>query len=134
MGRVGEHVTNWVVDLHLSKWQFFIAVFFLYTVMGCLIETMGMVVITVPLLFPVIMAYHIDPVWFGIIVVVFIELGQIHPPLGINLFVIQSLWKGKYIDVVMGTIPFQLIMILLLLLLTIWPDIALWLPRNMAAQ
>lgn len=133
LGRVGEHVTQFVVGLELSKWQFYIAVFFLYTVMGCLIETMGMVVITVPLLFPVIMAYHIDPVWFGIVVVVFIELGQIHPPLGINLFVIQSLWKGKYIDVVMGTIPFQLIMILLLILMTIWPDIALWLPRNMAA-
>ena len=101
--------------------------------MGCLIETMGMIVIAVPLLFPVIVTYGIDPVWFGIVVVIFIELGQIHPPLGINLFVIQSLWDGKLSDVILGTIPFQLCMILLLVLMAIWPDITLWLPHHMAA-
>jgi C4-dicarboxylate transporter, DctM subunit len=131
LGRAGEHVTSFIVGLQLSKWEFYIAVFLLYTVMGCLIETMGMIVITVPLLFPVIVAYGIDPVWFGIVVVVFIELGQIHPPLGINLFVIQSLWDGEFKDVILGTIPFQLCMVLLLVLMTIWPDIALWLPRHM---
>jgi tripartite ATP-independent transporter DctM subunit len=133
LGRVGEHVTAFVVDLQLDKWEFYIAVFILYTVMGCLVETMGMIVITVPLLFPVILAYNIDPVWFGIIVVIFVELGQITPPVGINLFVIQSLWKGKFSDVIIGTIPFQFILVLLLFLLVIWPEIALWLPKQMLA-
>ncbi len=74
-----------------------------------------MIVITVPLLYPVLLKYGIDPVWFGIIVVLFIEIGQITPPIGINLFVIQSISHGKLSDVVMGTIPFHLLMFVLLI-------------------
>lgn len=131
MAGVGEQLTSFVVGLHLSKIEFFLATFFLYMGLGCLIETMGMIVITVPLIFPVISSYGIDPVWFGVILVLFIELGQITPPIGINLFVIQSLWSGKFKDVILGAVPFQLIMIAMLVLLVIWPDIALWLPKHM---
>ena len=66
-----------------------------------------MIVVTVPLLFPILPAYHIDPIHFGIILVLYIELGQISPPIGINLFVIQSIWDGKLSEVVLGTIPFS---------------------------
>ena len=128
---VGEQVTAYVVGLKLSRIEFFIALFILYTVLGCLVESFGMIVITVPLLFPVLVSYGIDPIWFGIILVVFIELGQISPPIGINLFVIQSISRGKFSDVVLGTVPFHLIMFLLLLLLVIFPEIALWLPGRM---
>jgi len=78
----------------------------------------------------VLLKYGIDPVWFGIILVMFIELGQISPPIGINLFVIQSIWDGKIGDIVLGTIPFHLIMFVLLAMLVLWPDIALWLPHH----
>ena len=87
-----------------------------------------MIVVTVPLLYPVLLQYGIDPIWFGVILVVFIEMGQISPPIGINLFVIQGIWNGKLSDVVMGTVPFHLIMFVLLLLLVIFPEIAMWLP------
>ncbi len=129
---VGEDVTSFIVGLHLTKLQFFFAIFLLYTLLGCLVETMGMIVITIPLIFPMLAPYGIDPVWFGIILVLFVELGQISPPIGINLFVIQSLWDGDLGDVVMGTIPFHLIMFLLLVMLVIWPEIALWLPAHMS--
>ena len=69
--------------------------------------------------------------WFGIILVLFIELGQISPPIGINLFVIQSIWDGKLSDIVWGTLPFHLLMFVLLVMLVFWPDIALWLPAHM---
>ena len=69
--------------------------------------------------------------WFGVILVMFIELGQISPPIGINLFVIQSIWDGKLSEVVLGTIPFHLLMFVLLFLLALWPDLALWLPAHM---
>jgi C4-dicarboxylate transporter, DctM subunit len=128
---VGEQVTSYVVGLKLSRLEFFAALFILYTVLGCLVESFGMIVITVPLLFPVLVSYGIDPIWFGIILVVFIELGQISPPIGINLFVIQSISRGKFSDVVLGTVPFHLIMFALLLLLVLFPDIALWLPAHM---
>jgi tripartite ATP-independent transporter DctM subunit len=128
---VGESVTGWLVGLHLSHFQFFAALFVLYTVLGCLVESIGMIVITVPLLYPVLASYGIDPIWFGVILVMYVELGQISPPIGINLFVIQSIWDGELSDVVMGTIPFHIIMFVLLFLLTIFPQLALWLPSQM---
>ncbi|MBO9513230.1 MAG: TRAP transporter large permease [Variovorax sp.] len=131
VGGVGEHFTAFLVGLELSRLQFFLALFVLYTVLGCLVEGLGMIVITVPLLYPVLLKYGIDPVWFGIILVLFIELGAISPPIGINLFVIQSIWDGRFVDVVKGTIPFHIIMFVLLGMLVAWPEIALWLPRHM---
>ncbi len=127
---VGEQITEFLIGLKLSKLGFFVALFVLYTVLGCLVESLGMIVVTVPLLYPVLLQYGIDPIWFGVILVVFIEMGQISPPIGINLFVIQGIWKGKLSDVVMGTIPFHLIMFVLLILLVIFPDIAMWLPSG----
>ena len=128
---VGEGVTSWLVGLNLSHFQFFGALFVLYTVLGCLVESIGMIVITVPLLYPVLGKYGIDPIWFGVILVMYVELGQISPPIGINLFVIQSIWDGELGDVVMGTIPFHIIMFVLLFLLTIFPQLSLWLPAHM---
>ena len=129
---VGEQITQFLVNLKLSKLEFFFALFVLYTVLGCLVESLGMIVVTVPLLYPVLLQYGIDPIWFGVILVLFIEMGQISPPIGINLFVIQSIWTGKLSDVVRGTIPFHLIMFALLGLLVLFPDIAMWLPSRAA--
>jgi C4-dicarboxylate transporter, DctM subunit len=127
---VGENITQFLVDLKLSKLQFFVALFVLYTVLGCLVESLGMIVVTVPLLYPVLLQYGIDPIWFGVVLVLFIEMGQISPPIGINLFVIQSIWNGKLADVVRGTIPFHLLLFVLLGLLVIFPEIAMWLPSR----
>ena len=92
-----------------------------------------MIVITVPLLYPVLLKYGIDPIWFGIILVLFVEMGQITPPIGINLFVLQSL-GSKLSDVVIGAIPFHLLMFVMLGLLIAWPQIALWLPQHMIGK
>ncbi len=131
---VGEEVTKFIIGLNLNKVEFFIALLILFTALGALVESLGMIVITVPLLFPLLANYGIDPVWFGIIVVVFIEMGQITPPIGINLFVIQSISCGKLSDVVLGTIPFHLLMFVLLLMLVIWPEIVLWLPNHISSS
>ncbi len=131
---VGDEVTAFLVGLHLSKMAFFFALFGLYTVLGCLVESLGMIVITVPLLYPVLLKYGFDPIWFGVILVMFIELGQISPPIGINLFVIQSIWDGKLSEVVLGTIPFHILMFVLLLMLALWPELALWLPAHMVQR
>jgi C4-dicarboxylate transporter, DctM subunit len=131
-GGVGEKVTEFVVGLNLSKLQFYLALFVLFTVLGCLIESLGMIVITVPLLFPILARYNIDPILFGVILVIYVELGQISPPIGINLFVIQSIWDGKLSEVVLGTIPFHLIMFVVLFMVVFWPELALWLPATMS--
>lgn len=131
---VGQEITGFIVGLHLSKLGFFIALLILFTLLGALVESLGMIVITVPLLYPLLSNYGIDPVWFGILVVVFVEMGQITPPIGINLFVIQSISRGNLSDVVVGTLPFHLLMFVLLALLMSWPGLALWLPHHLAAR
>src|SRR5206468_10970710 len=113
---IGEKVTAFIVGLNLSQLEFFIALLILYTILGCLIESLGMIVITVPLIFPVLPNYGIDPLLFGVVLVLFVELGQISPPIGINLFVIQSIWDGKLSEVILGTIPFHLTMFVVLAL------------------
>ena len=111
---IGEKLTEFIVGMQLTKLQFYLVLFVLFTVLGCLIESLGMIVITVPLLYPILSRYGIDPILFGVILVIYIELGQISPPIGINLFVIQSIWDGKLSEVVYGTIPFHLIMFVVL--------------------
>jgi TRAP-type C4-dicarboxylate transport system permease large subunit len=75
-----------------------------------------------------------DPIWFGIIIIILMELAMITPPVGINLYVVQGLRKkGKIDDVIIGTSPFVLTMMLMLLVLSIWPEIALWLPQTASA-
>ena len=129
---IGERVTEFIVGLNLSRFEFFFALLVLFTVLGCLVESLGMIVITVPLLYPVLANYGIDPILFGVLLVIFVELGQISPPIGINLFVIQSLWDGKLSEVVLGTVPFHLIMFAVLGLIMLWPELALWLPNKMS--
>ena len=127
---IGEKLTEFIVGMQLSTFQFYAVLFVLFTVLGCLIESLGMIVITVPLLFPILGKYGIDPILFGVILVIYIELGQISPPIGINLFVIQSIWDGKLKEVVYGTIPFHLIMFVVLVMVMVWPELALWLPKT----
>jgi tripartite ATP-independent transporter DctM subunit len=131
---IGEKLTEFIVGMKLTTFQFYAVLFVLFTVLGCLIESLGMIVITVPLLFPILGRYGIDPILFGVILVIYIELGQISPPIGINLFVIQSIWDGKLSEVVYGTIPFHLIMFVVLIMVMVWPELALWLPQQMSGK
>ena len=131
---IGEKLTEFIVGMQLTKLQFYLVLFCLFTVLGCLIESLGMIVITVPLLYPILGRYGIDPILFGVILVIYIELGQISPPIGINLFVIQSIWDGTLSEVVYGTIPFHLIMFVVLAMVIYWPELALWLPQHMSGK
>ena len=131
---IGEKLTEFIVGMKLTTLEFYLVLFALFTVLGCLIESLGMIVITVPLLFPILGRYGIDPILFGVILVIYIELGQISPPIGINLFVIQSIWDGKLSEVVYGTIPFHLIMFVVLAMVIFWPELALWLPQQMSGK
>lgn len=131
---IGEKLTEFIVGMKLTTVQFYLVLFCLFTVLGCLIESLGMIVITVPLLFPILGRYGIDPILFGVVLVIYIELGQISPPIGINLFVIQSIWDGKLSEVVYGTIPFHLIMFVVLAMVIFWPELALWLPAHMSGK
>lgn len=105
-------------------------IIFAYIVMGCFLEGIGMVLITVPVFLPIVVSYGYDPVWFSIIVVIVVELGLIHPPVGMNLFVIQAQAPDvRLVDIYRGILPFLVAPFALIVLLFIFPDIALWLPK-----
>src|SRR5690606_38056038 len=87
VGGLPQRFATWVGSLELGYAAFLLVVVAMYYVLGCLVESMAMMVLTVPLIYPVLVIYGIDPVWFGIILVMLVEIGQISPPFGINLFV-----------------------------------------------
>ena len=128
---VPGRLTEWLIALDLSALEFMIAVFVMYAVLGCIMDSLAMIVITVPLLFPIVLAYGYDPIWFGVALVILIELGQITPPLGLNLFVVQGISGARMSEVVGGTVPFYVLMIAALAVITAWPDFVLWLPNHL---
>lgn len=128
---IGRSLTAWIVGLGLPRLAFLLAVVLLYVVMGCFIDSLAMIVITVPLLHPVLLAYGVDPVWFGVLLVILIEMGQITPPFGINLFVIQGIGGGSFEEVALGSLPYVALMGVMIALLLAFPGLALWLPGAM---
>lgn len=125
----GEALVGYIEDAEVSRFTFLVIVMVLFAILGCFMEGLGMIAIIVPVLYPALLALGIDPIWFGIFVVILVELGQLTPPLGVILFVVASSSKDvKIEDVVMGTIPFFSVIVGFLLLLIAYPEIALYLP------
>jgi C4-dicarboxylate transporter DctM subunit len=124
-----------VVGLGMPKWAFFAAVFTFLLVVAYALEELSVMIIMLPILFPLVTGLGFDPVWFGIIMIVWLEIGFITPPVGLNLFVIQGLTPGATArDMMLGTTPYVVLMILLVVLLFLVPELALWLPRQMMAK
>jgi C4-dicarboxylate transporter DctM subunit len=125
----GEELVGFLQEANVSRWTFLLVVMLMFGILGCFMEGLGMIAIIVPVLFPALLALGIDPIWFGIFVVILIELGQLTPPLGVILFVVASSSKVvKVEDVVAGTIPFFSMILVFLILMIIFPEIALFLP------
>ena len=122
-------LTDTVQTLGLSKWEMLFAVVVFYVILGCFMETLSMMITTIPIIAPVMQAMGFDMIWFGIVVIVLVETALITPPVGLNLFVVHNLRKsGSMNDVIIGALPFVAAMFLLLLLLALFPGLALWLP------
>ena len=128
-----DQVNRFITELNLQPTQLLIAVIVFYLILGCFMETLSMMVATVPIIAPIVIKAGFDPVWFGIMIVVLMETAMITPPVGINLYVVQGLRKrGRINDVIIGTAPFVLTMLLMIVVLSVWPMIALWLPQMSA--
>lgn len=119
-----------ITDLGLSPMATLFAVIAFYLVLGMFMETLSMMVATIPIIVPVIIGLGFDPVWFGVIIILLIEAALITPPVGLNLFVVQGVRRrGSVTDVAVGAAPFVITLFAMILLLIAFPDIALWLPR-----
>jgi C4-dicarboxylate transporter, DctM subunit len=129
IGLTGQ-VNRFITELKLSPVELLIAVVLFYLVLGMFMETLSMMVATVPIIAPIMFKAGYDPIWFGIIIIILMELAMITPPVGINLYVVQGLRKrGRIDDVIIGASPFIITMALMVVILSFWPEIALWLPR-----
>ena len=129
---IGQGLSQWLLALGLGQFTFFLCLFVLYLVLGMFIDGISMMMLSLPLLYPSIRAFGLDGVLFGVIMVVFIELGQLTPPMGMNLFAIKSIAVGsRDRDIALAAMPFALIISLLCFLLYFYPPLALWLPASL---
>jgi TRAP-type C4-dicarboxylate transport system permease large subunit len=127
---VPQALANYVKSIGASPGQMIAILTVFYLILGCFLDALAMVIGTIPIVFPLVVAIGIDPVWFGIFLVVMAELALITPPVGMNLYVVQGIrGTGTITEVIAGTMPFLFMMLLLVWLLWIWPDMALLLPR-----
>jgi C4-dicarboxylate transporter, DctM subunit len=126
-------VNRLVTDLGLTPGELLFAVIIFYLMLGCFMETLSMMVATVPIIAPLMVKAGYDPIWFGILIIILMETAMITPPVGINLYVVQGLRRrGRIDDVIIGAAPFVITMLVMIAILSYFPQIALWVPR--AAQ
>jgi tripartite ATP-independent transporter DctM subunit len=130
-----QKVTEFLTGLGLGSYGVLAVIMVMYLVLGCLMDAMAMIILTVPIIFPVVTQLGFDPIWFGVIIVMTVELGLIHPPVGMNVFVIKSVVKDvSFATIFKGVIPFVLTDLVRLVILITFPILALWLPARMIAQ
>ncbi|HEX9071348.1 MAG TPA: TRAP transporter permease [Pseudolabrys sp.] len=127
-----QKVTAFLTGFGLGRYGVLSLIMLMYLVLGCLMDSLAMVILTVPIIFPVIIHLGFDPIWFGIIIVMTVELGLIHPPVGMIVFVIKSVVQDvDFTTIFKGVLPFIITDLIRLVILIAFPIIALWLPSHM---
>jgi len=128
---IPQALADSIAALNVSKWVIFAILCFIYLGLGSLFEGASMMVLTLPIVFPLMLKLGFDPIWFGIVITILIEAAQITPPVGFNLYVIQNISGEAIGNIVRYSFPFFLILILGILILALFPEIALFLPKIM---
>lgn len=133
MGYIGlpRHLAEWIGSLGLTKWQLILALTAFYVVLGCFLDGISMVVLTMGVIMPTIQKAGIDPLWFGIFIVIVVEMAQVTPPVGFNLFVLQGMTRKDIATIARAAFPFFLLMVLMVVLLYAFPQIVTFLPQQM---
>ena len=123
---IGEFVRS----MNLTPVQLLAAIIIFYLILGCFMETMSMMVATVPITAPLMIQAGFDPIWYGILIVLLLETAMITPPVGINLFVVQGIRKhGALQDVIVGTSPFVITLLAMIVIICLFPGLVMWLPN-----
>lgn len=124
-------LAQWIGELNLPPFALLAALTIFFIVLGCFLDGISIVVLTTAVILPMIEAAGIDIIWFGIFLVLVVEMSQITPPVGFNLFVLQGLTGRNILEIAIAALPFFLLLLLAVVALVIFPDLALWLPRTM---
>jgi C4-dicarboxylate transporter, DctM subunit len=132
LSQMPMRLAAWLSDLHVAPVVILWAIIATYILLGALMDELAMILLTVPIFFPVVTAVGYDPIWFGVIIVVVVQVGLIAPPVGLNVFVIGGMARDVPLATIYrGILPFLAAQIVLLVLLTLWPGMALLLPSSM---
>jgi len=121
----------WIADMELSRFQLLMALLVFYIIIGCFLDGISSVVLTMAVVEPMIRAAGIDAIWFGIFVVVVVEMAQITPPIGFNLFVLQGMTRHEMTYIARAALPMFALMVVMVFILIAFPELATWLPDNM---
>ena len=122
---------EWITGLPLSPYAILILILLMYIPLGMVMDVMAMILLTIPIIFPIISGLGFDPIWFGVLIVVMCELANITPPVGMTVYVVQGVTKVPLDEVFRGNLPFVIVMIIGLAILIAFPEISLFLPRAM---
>jgi len=135
MGYIGlpRHLAEWIATLGLSQFQLLAVLMLFFIVLGCFLDGISMVVLTMGVIMPTVLKAGIDPIWFGIFIVLVVEMAQITPPVGFNLFVMQGMTGRDIGWIAKVTLPFFFLMIAAVTLIYVFPEIVTWLPAQMKA-
>ncbi|MGQ3030119.1 MAG: TRAP transporter large permease subunit, partial [Ferrovibrionaceae bacterium] len=126
---ISQGAAQWIVSLQLSRWVLLAAILLLVVVLGFFLPPVSIILMTAPIILPPLKAAGFDLIWFGIVMTIVMEMGLIHPPVGLNIFVIKNIAPDIPLsDVIWGTVPFVLLMALAVVLLCFFPGIATALP------
>jgi C4-dicarboxylate transporter DctM subunit len=129
---IPQDVAAAIVDLGLGPWGTMILINCILIVLGCFLDPMGVLVLTVPLFVPIVTSLGLDPIWFGVIMTLNVQIGMLTPPVGLNLYVLKAVFPEVPIsDIVIGSLPFFFLMVLCLILFQLVPQLVLWLPGKM---
>jgi C4-dicarboxylate transporter, DctM subunit len=133
MGYIGlpRHLAEWIASLGLSRFELLLALMLFYIVLGCFLDGISMVVLTMGVILPTVQAAGIDLIWFGIFVVIVVEMAQVTPPVGFNLFVLQGMTGRDIGWIARATFPFFLLLVAACALIYVVPEIVTWLPAQM---
>ncbi|MEO7057141.1 MAG: TRAP transporter large permease subunit [Caldimonas sp.] len=133
MGYIGlpRHLAEWIATLGLSKFQLIMALTAFYVVLGCFLDGISMVVLTMGVIMPTVQKAGIDPLWFGVFIVIVVEMAQVTPPVGFNLFVLQGMTKREIGTIARAAFPFFALMAIMVVLLYLFPQIVTFLPEQM---
>src|SRR6201987_3161405 len=126
---ISQGAATWIVGLHLSKWLLVTSILLLVVILGFFLPPVSIILMTAPVILPPLKAAGFDLVWFGVVMSIVMEMGLIHPPVGLNIFVIKNIAPDIPLgEVIWGTLPFVLLMMIAVLLLCVFPGISTWFP------
>lgn len=127
-----QAIADWIIGLNASPYMVLFILLIIYIILGCFLDQVAILILTVPVVLPIVVGIGFDPLWFGIMVVITAEVGMITPPMGMNVFVVARYTGRPVHEIFAGVIPFVVAVLGMIVIFAVWPEIIMWAPNRMA--